>query len=317
MSCSTNHILISSPTPPSQQIISWMVSSILYIEASVSMSRLHSPRLTFVTHSSPLASVSQLHGRAWKIHNKELLINEIAPKYFVQSKYQSFARQLNGWGFKHLHRAGNDFNAYYHECFLRGMPQLAALMKWASPKQGRLIPRVEAEPNFYEMEKFIKLPSLGMRPDHFQYPPTVASGPGYVFPPAPPSGYYNGSNDFSSNPGTYPPLPPPLFYHPDDPHAVAASYASNLGHPSYPPYYNPMPYSPPPPPLEQYPHFSHPTGLQYGAGSLHGVVSPSTSDPVSCEEASSSSYLPSSVHVSSYSPKDKIVVQEQPPQDDE
>ena len=156
MSCSTNHILISSPTPPSQQIISWMVSSILYIEASVSMSRLHSPRLTFVTHSSPLASVSQLHGRAWKIHNKELLINEIAPKYFVQSKYQSFARQLNGWGFKRLHQAGNDFNAYYHECFLRGMPQLAALMKRASPKQGRLIPRVEAEPNFYEMEKFIK-----------------------------------------------------------------------------------------------------------------------------------------------------------------
>ena len=59
------------------------------------------------------------HGRAWKIHNKKLLMSEVVSKYFVQSKYESFTRQLNGWGFKRLHQSGNDFNAYYHECFLR------------------------------------------------------------------------------------------------------------------------------------------------------------------------------------------------------
>ncbi len=46
------------------------------------------------------------HGRAWKIHNKDLLVSDVVPKYFVQSKYQSFARQLNGWGFKRLQQAG-------------------------------------------------------------------------------------------------------------------------------------------------------------------------------------------------------------------
>jgi len=40
------------------------------------------------------------HGRAWKVNNKELLMQEAAPKFFGQSKYASFARQLSGWGFK-------------------------------------------------------------------------------------------------------------------------------------------------------------------------------------------------------------------------
>ena len=40
------------------------------------------------------------HGRAWKVNNKELLMEEVAPKFFGQSKYASFARQLSGWGFK-------------------------------------------------------------------------------------------------------------------------------------------------------------------------------------------------------------------------
>ncbi len=40
------------------------------------------------------------HGRAWKVIDKELLMEEAAPKFFGQSKYASFARQLSGWGFK-------------------------------------------------------------------------------------------------------------------------------------------------------------------------------------------------------------------------
>ena len=40
------------------------------------------------------------HGRAWKVIDKELLMEEVAPKFFGQSKYASFARQLSGWGFK-------------------------------------------------------------------------------------------------------------------------------------------------------------------------------------------------------------------------
>ena len=80
-------------------------------------------------------------------------MQEVVPKYFVQSKYESFTRQLNGWGFKRLHQSGNDFNAYYHECFLMGLPHLTVLMKRVPPNQGKLFPHVEGEPNFYVINK--------------------------------------------------------------------------------------------------------------------------------------------------------------------
>ncbi|KAK1734036.1 heat shock factor family protein, partial [Skeletonema marinoi] len=57
------------------------------------------------------------HGRAFKVHNKKLLLEEALPKYTGQSKISSFTRQLSGWGFKRLHQMGLDFGCYYHECF--------------------------------------------------------------------------------------------------------------------------------------------------------------------------------------------------------
>ena len=184
------------------------------------------------------------HGRAWKIHNKDLLVSDVVPKYFVQTKYQSFARQLNGWGFKRLQQAGNDFNAYYHECFLRGMPQLAVLMKRVKPNQGRLLPHVEGEPNFYEIDKHFRLPPAMGYPQgghHHQYVPLMdASG-----------GYYGG--------------------YPQDQHLLDAAsilwsflqpnMADAVAYPGYPPpYYQPMAHGGPPPP-GQFP--------QYGGEAAH------------------------------------------------
>jgi hypothetical protein len=79
------------------------------------------------------------------------------PNFFSQSKYESFTRQLNGWGFKKLHQSGNDFNAYYHEQFLRGLPRLTRLMRRVPQNQGKLLPFVEGEPNFYEIDKHYPL----------------------------------------------------------------------------------------------------------------------------------------------------------------
>ncbi|KAL3789638.1 hypothetical protein HJC23_003187 [Cyclotella cryptica] len=93
----------------------------------------------------------QSHGRAWKILDKRLLVDVVIPKYFLQTKYESFTRQLSGWGFKRLYRTGPDYHCYYHECFLRGLPHLTRLMKRVEPHQGKLLPNVEAEPNFAEM----------------------------------------------------------------------------------------------------------------------------------------------------------------------
>lgn len=44
------------------------------------------------------------------------------------AKYASFMRQVNGWGFKRI-VSGNDHNSYYHELFVREIPQLCLKMK--------------------------------------------------------------------------------------------------------------------------------------------------------------------------------------------
>mmetsp|Transcript_161 Transcript_161/g.210 ORF Transcript_161/g.210 Transcript_161/m.210 type:complete len:444 (-) Transcript_161:129-1460(-) len=82
------------------------------------------------------------HGRAWKVHNKRLLVGDpILGKILGLPSYASFTRELSEWGFKMLHQAGPDYGCYYHECFLRGHPQLTALMKKTS------------EPDFYAIAK--------------------------------------------------------------------------------------------------------------------------------------------------------------------
>jgi hypothetical protein len=93
------------------------------------------------------------HGRAWKVINKELLVEEAIPKFFGQSKFSSFTRQLSGWGFKRLHQTGQDFGCYYHECFLRGHPRLTVLMRRVPKGQGKATPNMHSEPDFYLIAK--------------------------------------------------------------------------------------------------------------------------------------------------------------------
>jgi len=132
------------------------------------------------------------HGRAWKVHNKELFMSEVVPEYFVQTKYESFSRQLNGWGFKRLHQSGNDFNAYYHDSFLRGLPHLTALMKRVTPNLSKLLPHAEGEPNFYELDRQFPLPLPAVPyPGHYKYPSS-----------------HMASTHYASHPSSHPPPPP-------------------------------------------------------------------------------------------------------------
>mmetsp|Transcript_10614 Transcript_10614/g.19259 ORF Transcript_10614/g.19259 Transcript_10614/m.19259 type:complete len:345 (-) Transcript_10614:187-1221(-) len=98
------------------------------------------------------------HGRTWKILDKELLMSTVTPVYFGQSKFESFTRQLSSWGFKRLHQSGPDFGCYYHQCFLRGLPSLTALMQRVSIKQGKLLPHAAGEPRFYLISQLYPLP---------------------------------------------------------------------------------------------------------------------------------------------------------------
>jgi len=100
------------------------------------------------------------HGRTWKILDKELLVSTVTSVYFGQSKFGSFTRQLNNWGFKRLHQSGPEFGCYYHQFFLRGLPSLTALMQRVSIKQGKLIPHAAGEPCFYLISQLYPLPPL-------------------------------------------------------------------------------------------------------------------------------------------------------------
>jgi len=70
------------------------------------------------------------HGRAFQVHSMDRFMNELMPKQFKQSKWPSFARQLNLYGFQRLTGLEHaDSIAYFHELFLRGRPEFCWFMQ--------------------------------------------------------------------------------------------------------------------------------------------------------------------------------------------
>ena len=61
----------------------------------------------------------QPHGRAFMVHKPKDFVQDVMPHFFNQTKYASFQRQLNLYGFSRLTH-GPDKGAYYHNCFVRG-----------------------------------------------------------------------------------------------------------------------------------------------------------------------------------------------------
>lgn len=98
------------------------------------------------------------HGRAWRVL-KPKQFEEIIPKFFRSTKYASFMRQVNGWGFKRIITPGPDFNAYWHELFLRGLPDLCDRMKRPQKTDPEL--KNEDPPDFYRVSKYSPLPDPG------------------------------------------------------------------------------------------------------------------------------------------------------------
>lgn len=72
------------------------------------------------------------HGRGFVIFRKKAFEQKILPKYFnKQSKYSSFTRKLNRWGFCRVTR-GPESGAYYHQFFRRGGHRLVMQMSCQS-----------------------------------------------------------------------------------------------------------------------------------------------------------------------------------------
>ena len=58
-------------------------------------------------------------GKAFKVHNRSLFIEEYMKKMFNQTKFKSFQRQLNLWGFERV-QDGPDKGSYFHLLFVKG-----------------------------------------------------------------------------------------------------------------------------------------------------------------------------------------------------
>mmetsp|Transcript_9618 Transcript_9618/g.10616 ORF Transcript_9618/g.10616 Transcript_9618/m.10616 type:complete len:222 (-) Transcript_9618:178-843(-) len=72
------------------------------------------------------------HGKGFIIFQKKQFEAEVLPRYFKQSKFTSFTRKLNRWGFYRVSR-GNEMGAYYHKLFTRDNPRLCFRMSCDKP----------------------------------------------------------------------------------------------------------------------------------------------------------------------------------------
>ena len=61
----------------------------------------------------------EFSGRAFKVHNHAEFFAKVMPLYFHQTKYESFRRQLNLYGFLRVSR-GRHRGTYMHHCFIKG-----------------------------------------------------------------------------------------------------------------------------------------------------------------------------------------------------
>jgi len=91
------------------------------------------------------------HGRAFCVHDTCKFVEIILQEYFKQSKWESFTRQLNIYGFNRITR-GVDSGSYYNECFLRGAPNLSLKIGRTEIKGKKtLSSNPGLDPNFYSM----------------------------------------------------------------------------------------------------------------------------------------------------------------------
>jgi hypothetical protein len=67
-------------------------------------------------------------GGAFKVHQPDIFTEQIMKDHFNQTKYKSFQRQLNLWGFERNTKESIERGSYYHPLFIRGRKDLCQEM---------------------------------------------------------------------------------------------------------------------------------------------------------------------------------------------
>jgi hypothetical protein len=69
----------------------------------------------------------QPHGKAFRVHQVDVFARTVMPRYFKQTQYKSFQRQLHIYGFRRI-RKGLDTGAYAHPMFIRDKKSMSLQM---------------------------------------------------------------------------------------------------------------------------------------------------------------------------------------------
>jgi hypothetical protein len=89
----------------------------------------------------------QPHGMAFRVHKTKEFTETVMQRYFHQTHYKSFQRQLHIYGFRRF-SAGLDKGSYYHPMFVKGNETVSLRMTRCKIK-GSLAKVMVEEPNFY------------------------------------------------------------------------------------------------------------------------------------------------------------------------
>jgi len=84
-------------------------------------------------------------GGAFRIADVSIFSSLVLPMYFRTSKFSSFQRNLNLYGF-HKIRRGPDTDMYAHPAFLRGRPELLSQLKKSTHSADKTRPPPKLEP---------------------------------------------------------------------------------------------------------------------------------------------------------------------------
>lgn len=115
------------------------------------------------------------HGRSWRVLKPREFEVRVIPTYFEHSKFSSFIRQANGWGFRRITQ-GCDRNSYYNELFLRGLPHLCKKMKRPGVAE-KAAADPEHEPDFYKISKMFPVPEKAADDESIMLHCTLQGGP--------------------------------------------------------------------------------------------------------------------------------------------
>ncbi len=116
-----------------------MLTSRSDLDSSALVATLHDKKLPFpwklhqVLDESRDSAFSDIlawmpDGKSFKIFDKQRLEKEVMPQHFSSSKFKSFQRSLNLWGFR-IVQSGKDKGQCYHPLFVKGIPHLCSSME--------------------------------------------------------------------------------------------------------------------------------------------------------------------------------------------